>query len=1609
MLHSSSARARFAAWPNASHILVYDADSVLVPDTSNIAGLLRKFRAEGFTGELAWVKGGFQAVWRETRHCVTTDHPSPDEDEPDGTTFSGALRTKHLPKAAFSLSTTTAANAASGTPAVTNAANPFFDTIRQNLELSQGITERIPLRLPRRIRRRINDLPFRWLQDVASRSALRPSHSSSFPGELSVESGSESSDDPHDSDPDSNDPDVEEGAETLAMQFYRIELAEQRRLRSVMEHHARESEVSVYAAAGQAYTLGEGGQGIIGVGARSATAAGIKTLPSTPVQGSFPFSITAGVEKGAKNRYNHIWPFEHARVRLHDGRHQGSHLGHSSKRSKEDKKKIASVSATTGSESSSTFAPSSESQLALLSATTPTNAPEDDRNTLMSVDRNPIYTPSSSGMPPPSSVPMTPFYSQSAFHTPLSMPMTPFGPPSSNSTRGGVPMTHFYPFPRSSGGGSDAYFPAFPPSETSQIPPIPEDAPVLIPPRLETRTQQRSGGFLSPSILSTLPRSPQSAGPKAVSPLVMPSYTPLGSQREMFNLTLPRGPISQGPISSTGTSFPQFNMTVVPPTDKPRDPSPADDYVNASYVQPLGTRKRYIATQGPLPATFVDFWTLVWEQNVHVIVMLTREIENAMVKCGTYWVDSSYGPLQLQLLNISPPVSPSTSSNTSADIGFFMSPRERDKGSKQPSMIVRTFALSHRSYPSVPPRRVTHLQYLDWPDMNVPDDPRGVLELVKCVERAVQESTPGPSPSGSHSNSGSCSGSLSASSGSPGRNFDFMAREDFFSSPPLGDRGTKRKHGGKGWRHPELDLKTGIAAFALGCSPPVLLHCSAGVGRTGGFIAVDAILDAIRRELKQRRDTRARAQARAHIAVEADRQVSQSVVAESASGTESGEMDVDANHAKEKEKLAGTVPLVIGDRKKARRHLPHNGAVKEGETSSSESLVVHVPFAEETADLDTRWQTTSSSTREWAEQVLDQTHPGEEGQETELPPPLPLSMSLNLPVHSRRASPGSASNSSGPSALNSADDSVGSNSSSGIGAGVKAGSGRSGSGRSGSSSFSGSGGGSGSGAFPPSSSVSISLSGSQRNSAPDSISASNSGSGTNTSNNSGFWGSTGADSGLVGFMHSRLRDSSVTSLSNLSSDVSSEKPSKPLRQPSAVRIGTEDEDAMDVDRPPRSSSAPLHPASGVVSTESNVSRAGNFNLRPRVRQTIGSSPMASFSTPALPTTSCTSSGPFFEGEDPVSRTSSTPSSDPSSDGLLSPPRSFESGGNADVEATSGKNSLLSSDESEDVVPSKQAKSSSKAVETTSAISAASGQGTMVKPTSAPEQHKPINKIKPSAAQVAVAPSSMPPVLEFVGKNPDAEQVSSELDQRTAGHAVIDYKLPRQLHQDLSPAPLMSHTNPIWTIVQDMREQRMSLCQSLRQYVFVHAAVIEGALMLVDEERELWGECSASEGSSDSVRVSNISEGEGRLDDNDIRKTPFKNPDSMEIPSIGHTQVSRDRTRSFPAVGMRRSASGSQMHHTSSSVVSSSPSKWKRGPSPTELLREDKSGIISFAKRPSIKRRTLSDEKALTVFELAAGAPQGETGGVSTVEGGDTTRLGMGPMTPEWSGPSPTAK
>lgn len=49
-----------------------------------------------------------------------------------------------------------------------------------------------------------------------------------------------------------------------------------------------------------------------------------------------------------------------------------------------------------------------------------------------------------------------------------------------------------------------------------------------------------------------------------------------------------------------------------------------------TFIKGYDRHSKFIATQGPMENTIDDFWTMVWEQNVTGIVMLTqtREKEN---------------------------------------------------------------------------------------------------------------------------------------------------------------------------------------------------------------------------------------------------------------------------------------------------------------------------------------------------------------------------------------------------------------------------------------------------------------------------------------------------------------------------------------------------------------------------------------------------------------------------------------------------------------------------------------------------------------------------------------------------------------------------------------------------------------------------------------------------------------------------------------------------------------------------------------------------------------------------------------------------------------------
>lgn len=71
-----------------------------------------------------------------------------------------------------------------------------------------------------------------------------------------------------------------------------------------------------------------------------------------------------------------------------------------------------------------------------------------------------------------------------------------------------------------------------------------------------------------------------------------------------------------------------------------------------------GKEKVYIATQGPMPNTVADFWEMVWQEDVSLIVMLTQLREGKEVGGRVIWKGS-----------IPYPVTPPMHSRPEASVG----------------------------------------------------------------------------------------------------------------------------------------------------------------------------------------------------------------------------------------------------------------------------------------------------------------------------------------------------------------------------------------------------------------------------------------------------------------------------------------------------------------------------------------------------------------------------------------------------------------------------------------------------------------------------------------------------------------------------------------------------------------------------------------------------------------------------------------------------------------------------------------------------------------------------------------------------------------------------
>lgn len=80
-----------------------------------------------------------------------------------------------------------------------------------------------------------------------------------------------------------------------------------------------------------------------------------------------------------------------------------------------------------------------------------------------------------------------------------------------------------------------------------------------------------------------------------------------------------------------------------------------EDYINASYLNPitnlgdltnitpsLMNHLKSVATQGPLEQTMGDFWKCIFISKSVVIISLTDEIENGVIKCSPFWKSGVY-------------------------------------------------------------------------------------------------------------------------------------------------------------------------------------------------------------------------------------------------------------------------------------------------------------------------------------------------------------------------------------------------------------------------------------------------------------------------------------------------------------------------------------------------------------------------------------------------------------------------------------------------------------------------------------------------------------------------------------------------------------------------------------------------------------------------------------------------------------------------------------------------------------------------------------------------------------------------------------------------------
>ncbi|NWU95017.1 PTPRC phosphatase, partial [Upupa epops] len=144
-------------------------------------------------------------------------------------------------------------------------------------------------------------------------------------------------------------------------------------------------------------------------------------------------------------------------------------------------------------------------------------------------------------------------------------------------------------------------------------------------------------------------------------------------------------------------------------SDEDSDCEESSTYINASFIMGYWGPKAMIATQGPLQETIPDFWQMVFQRKVKVIVMLTELKDGDQELCAQYWGEGkqTYDGIEVQMTD--------TSSYS--------------------SYTTRAFDVTHLKTKET--QKVHQYQYHKWKSLDVPENPKDLVSMIHDLKQKV--------------------------------------------------------------------------------------------------------------------------------------------------------------------------------------------------------------------------------------------------------------------------------------------------------------------------------------------------------------------------------------------------------------------------------------------------------------------------------------------------------------------------------------------------------------------------------------------------------------------------------------------------------------------------------------------------------------------------------------------------------------------------------------------------------------------------------------------------------------------------------------------------------